>query len=440
MIEGMVRKYGFNPFANPSRTKQYISTASTIRTRMIEKGEIDFAEARQVAIERLAASPPDSALSKAIASRFTEVIVDEAQDCNPDDLKIIDWLRAAGIPVKVICDPHQSIYEFRGGVTDHLFKYAETFDEKDRLPMTGNFRSSGTVCHAISAFRSKDHREPGDKPLGEYKDDPTPVYLLSYSGNGVSPAIGPKFAELLQSLDIDISQAPVLAATRDSGAHAIGMPTEPDRMNLTCRLAMTVTGVHFSSDPYDLKQALNDLHHVVLDVGGKLKERTYHQHLLEHQLENGSWRSGILSIANQLRYDPTVFPNPASWHLKAKEILEPHRDPDGPSIGQKLPGNAQLGDVLSIPQGKTPPCRTIHSVKGCEFPAVCVVLTKATAKGIIDYLETGKPDNRAENAREIYVAASRAERLLVIAVPATQSARLATHLQAAGCTCKIVEI
>jgi DNA helicase II / ATP-dependent DNA helicase PcrA len=63
---------------------------------------------------------------------------------------------------------------------------------------------------------------------------------------------------------------------------------------------------------------------------------------------------------------------------------------------------------------------------------VCVVMTVATAKGIIDYLETGSPAEQAESAREIYVAASRAERLLVIAAPKSQADRLAAHLATTG--------
>jgi hypothetical protein len=66
-------------------------------------------------------------MSAALAARFREVIVDEAQDCNPADLEIINWLRRAGIVTKVICDPHQSIYEFRGGVTEQLFAFGQTF-------------------------------------------------------------------------------------------------------------------------------------------------------------------------------------------------------------------------------------------------------------------------------------------------------------------------
>ena len=82
---------------------------------------------------------------------------------------------------------------------------------------------------------------------------------------------------------------------------------------------------------------------------------------------------------------------------------------------------------------------TIHSVKGKEFPAVCVVTT-TTLKGILDYLETGEPEEQAEEGRKLYVAASRAERLLVFAAPKTQAERLATHLRGQGASVEIEEV
>ena len=91
-----------------------------MQTRFLERGELDFDDARALAITRCGEVDFAARLSSALAARFREIIVDEAQDCNPVDLEIIKWLRDAGIPTKVICDPHQSIYEFRGGVTDHL--------------------------------------------------------------------------------------------------------------------------------------------------------------------------------------------------------------------------------------------------------------------------------------------------------------------------------
>lgn len=84
--------------------------------------------------------------------------------------------------------------------------------------------------------------------------------------------------------------------------------------------------------------------------------------------------------------------------------------------------------------------RTIHSVKGLEFPAVCVVTTAATLKGILDFLETGTPMEKAEDARELYVAASRAQKLLVFASPRTQADRFVSHLRKQGAEVTLTEI
>lgn len=61
----------------------------------------------------------------------------------------VRWFKEAGIPVKVICDPNQAIYGFRGGVTRELNRFADTFDDKEKLPVTGNFRSSRHIARGI---------------------------------------------------------------------------------------------------------------------------------------------------------------------------------------------------------------------------------------------------------------------------------------------------
>lgn len=94
-----------------------------------------------------------AALAPALAGRFQKLVVDEAQDCDPVALEIIDWFRNAGTPVKVICDPNQAIYGFRGGVTCELTAFAATFTADERMPMSGNFRSSQHIARAIVALR-----------------------------------------------------------------------------------------------------------------------------------------------------------------------------------------------------------------------------------------------------------------------------------------------
>jgi len=49
---------------------------------------------------------------------------------------------AVCMTVKVICDPNQSIYQFRGRITDELKKFAERFEEHDRLAGSSDTRHS----------------------------------------------------------------------------------------------------------------------------------------------------------------------------------------------------------------------------------------------------------------------------------------------------------
>ncbi|MDF5794613.1 UvrD-helicase domain-containing protein [Pseudomonas aeruginosa] len=136
--------------------KAHETAARKTRALFLERGELDFADARDIALARLRDPISSSVLARAFAARFEELIVDEAQDCNPSDLEIIDWFRSIHLPVKVICDPHQSIYGFRGGVTEQLFAFGQSFAPHEQLPMTGNFRSSRHITKAIMALRAPD--------------------------------------------------------------------------------------------------------------------------------------------------------------------------------------------------------------------------------------------------------------------------------------------
>ena len=104
--------------------KGYETRALSLLASARRRGLVDFEDVRACVRERLADTEFSDRVGTAIAARFREFIIDEAQDCNPADLAIVHWLRLSGLAVKVICDPNQSIYAFRGGVTDELHRFA----------------------------------------------------------------------------------------------------------------------------------------------------------------------------------------------------------------------------------------------------------------------------------------------------------------------------
>ncbi len=420
---------------------RYEIAAQHLRARLLERGHLNFGDVRRIANANLNDATFSNRLGCILGARFGEIIVDEAQDCNPDDLTIIDWLRAtAKIPTKVVCDPHQSIYGFRGGVSIELFNYASTFEESERLSLTGNFRSSKHICKAVHTLRAPSQRGEEDKALGELKDCDLDVHVLSYRGKGVSKRIGAAFTAIANDNRVDPKDCRLTAKTRSSGSKAIGAFADEVGQSLSLRLANAVMKFHHTESARDQFSAIADAHLIILTISEKMNGRTYHQVVSEDSLEAYSWRGQVVKILRSLRFDAASGHTRDEWVARARHALSTFLPAGGGTIAQKLRNEAQLDEILGSVPALGLIARTIHEVKGKQYQGVCVVLTTAKAKDILAHLEN-EPDNKmAEDARELYVAASRAQKLLVFACPKSQSHRLAAHISSSGATVIITEI
>lgn len=422
----------------PSQVKAYETAAAKLRALFLGRGELDYQDVRDIAKQRCSDAAFSKHLLGALSGRFHEVIVDEAQDCNPEDLATIEWLRSGGIAVKVICDPDQAIYSFRGGISDELATYRTKFAPSEQLPISGNFRSSQNICNATVGLRAPAASAIADTALGEFKDENLPVYVCSYKGK-VTDAIAKKFVELLDKHQLRVADSRVLAATKASWCNALGLPYDEDSQHATLRLARAVCAFHFSFEHGNVRAALDDVHAACLRIQGKLEDKTYHQYITATAAQPMSWRPEIVRIAEQLRFDPANDAGGTPWLERARAVLAPTIDA-GASIKMRLRATTDLPNVLAQPPPSLPSGKTIHAVKGLEFPGVCVVMTTTTAKSIVDFLtNVGSPD-AAEEARKIYVAATRAERLLLIAAPQSQAGRLSAHLKKCGAVVEDIKI
>ncbi|MEE5091144.1 ATP-dependent helicase [Xanthomonas euvesicatoria] len=410
----------------------YETTARIVRERFLDRAVLDFDDARHLALQRLRDKKSGVALRRALQARFVEIIVDEAQDCNPADLEIVAWLRDAGVPIKVICDPNQSIYSFRGGVGDELKAFAATFPDEDRLPLAGNFRSGSNIAKVIVALREPSARGRPDEALGKHRDEPTPVHLLAYAGHSAPVAVGCKFEALTASLSLNHTQCPIIGSTLNAARAASGQPKEEPDGGLSYRLAVCVDTYHRAVDTRLKGDALEGFHRIALELSGALDNATYHQHLIEAEIEPNQWRPSAIATLEALRFQPDKHTTVERWLIDARDVLR-HLLPAGSaSIARKLQNKKELATAFSLGSVSKHPAHTIHAVKGKEFDAVCVVLAPKTAKKIVDCLIEGGTSEDLESARKIYVGASRARRLLVIAVPKSQAKRLHTHLLGTG--------
>ena len=150
-------------------------------------------------------------------------------------------------------------------------------------------------------------------------------------------------------------------------------------MHRTLVLARAATDFHFSFSLGNRREALTNLHRVVLLVQGRIETvGDYHRHVVAEGLEDGRWRPAIIAAATALRFTSGMSAD--EWLNKARSALEPGLVKSG-GIKLRLRASNDLMTALATPPADAHPTRTIHSAKGLEFPAVCVVMTSKKAGG-----------------------------------------------------------
>jgi superfamily I DNA/RNA helicase/RecB family exonuclease len=94
------------------------------------EGAIDYSELVHRAV-LLAESPEVGA---ALRERFKAVLVDEYQDTDPSQVRLLQALAGGGRDLTVVGDPDQSIYAFRGAVVRGILDFPTDFPRADGAP------------------------------------------------------------------------------------------------------------------------------------------------------------------------------------------------------------------------------------------------------------------------------------------------------------------
>ncbi len=102
----------------------------------------DFTKIQSEAVKHLA---NDEDLREKVAERVRYVVVDEYQDVNPLQEKLIQTLRELGANVCVVGDDDQSIYQWRGTDVTNIITFQNRYPDVHPVTMEENFRSSSGV-------------------------------------------------------------------------------------------------------------------------------------------------------------------------------------------------------------------------------------------------------------------------------------------------------
>lgn len=361
-------------------------------------------------------------IAKAIAIKFPHMIIDEAQDTSDIHMKIIDLLIENGLKnIILVGDPEQSIYDWNGAKPE-LFN--EKYDKwKKSIDFTYNFRSSQKICD----FFAKLSNTP--KIISQCKHDcnlePLINPYLNYE-NTIE-----EFFDECNKNNIELSEKGVCVLFR--GNEEVYKYKKSFKLkdifkifkysNLRNYTVNIIRGIYYWNNDDYLKSF-------------EIMEKQYLKHKynkskitredIREEIEKISFQRHRLNVYKFIKSFPNIENNQTigSWTHKVNtetshKLSEVHCDKiqDTPYHANEITfellfNENNNNERLNYHVG------TVHSVKGCSLDATLLILKSNTMKNSYKNLltEDWNIDDEDE-LRVIYVALSRAKKLLHLAVP-----------------------
>ena len=339
-----------------------------------KRGVIDFDDLLSMCARAL---DTDDEFAATQRWRFRHLFVDEFQDVNPVQFRLLKGWLGERVDLCVVGDPNQAIYSWNGADPRLLQGFDRLFPTSETIRLDDNYRSTPQVLAVANAVLTADGA-PGGGPsfVAHRPDGPAPV-VQSYAtdiaeAHGVAARIrrthGPSrpwshFAVLArtnaQAVELEKACQAAQIPYRVRGG---GLLSQPEVRQALAELEASTARVPFSS-------RITELELLVTSFRGP-----------EERRDN---LAALVTLAKEhLALDPAAsLASFNAWLTATVKGDEPERG----------------GDVVDIV--------TFHRAKGLEWP---VVFVTGLEKGFVPIARSEGTDAEAEERRLLYVALTRA--------------------------------
>lgn len=173
----IVREANLNP--EKLRDCSVVGGLAKYRDLLRDKRYFDYSSILEEAASQLA---DNTSLRERLSDRFRYVIVDEYQDVNPVQERIVRSLHDLGARLCVVGDDDQTIYQWRGSDVSQIMNFAQRYPAVDQVRLNENFRSSpGIIGTARSFVETIAARLPkAMQPAGAQATEPGDIAALHF--------------------------------------------------------------------------------------------------------------------------------------------------------------------------------------------------------------------------------------------------------------------
>lgn len=148
--------------------------------KLLQIGAMDFGDLLMKAVELLDKNPN---IQKLYRDHVKHILVDEFQDTNFAQYKLLKLLSAPPHSLFAVGDEDQSIYAFRGAEIQNILSFEDDFPGTQVYRLEQNYRSTGNILNAANGLISKNsHRRP--KKLWTESETGSLVKIISCDDEG----------------------------------------------------------------------------------------------------------------------------------------------------------------------------------------------------------------------------------------------------------------
>lgn len=369
-----------------------------------ERGLIDFDDMLHVAAELMT----DEAVAAEVRDRYRFFTVDEFQDVNPAQWRLLRRWLGDRDELCVVGDPDQTIYSFSGATSEYLREFTATFPDATVVTLTDNYRSTAPVLDAANRLL-RAGRPDATQLRAQVAEGPRPA-LMAFQDDTVERARTLDWIRDLIDDGVPVEQIAVCVRTNsqtqawEEAFERAGVPSR-------------VHGDRSFFDRSEVRQALQGIRQAVehppspgrvvppqpgtRPAGARSPERVVEQLLRERM----SWHPRREPSGQAARQR---WRNLSALHELVTRIVAEHDGIDLAGVARELTERARTSGGAH-PTRPAVTLLTLHKAKGSEFDAVALV---GLEEGMVPISYAVTAEDLAEERRLLYVGMTRARRYL----------------------------
>lgn len=384
---------------------------------------------------------------KKYASAFTHILVDEFQDTNVAQYRLLKLLASRHNNICVVGDDDQSIYKFRGADVNNILNFQRDFPKTRTIKLEQNYRSTQNILD-VSSEIIKHNPVRHEKKLWTDKGAGEMVYqcwlsteeeeskhiakvirelylkgVCGFNDFAVLYRVNPQSRIIEETFNAVKIPYRVIGGVsfyqrkevRDLIAYVKFVMNHDDNVSLRRVINLPPRGIGASTITKIENHAKKQSRSLYATIKTMVSENGLTSTIKERL---GAFVELIESLSNEKARDSAdllrrIMEKTGIVDLydedRAENIAELVSSASGVNLADFMDRLSLLTNLDDKTTGSAVSLLTLHSAKGLEFP---VVFISGLEEGLLPYFKAKEPDELAEERRLLYVGMTRAKDVL----------------------------